>query len=191
MKIRQHESGSPLAHPLTWLATASGGWLALVVASPFAPVPLALMAYTVGAVVCHQIPDRSFHIGVAQFAVCARCTGIYAGAAASFMWQALVAGPEPGDRTAPHRDDVAAARLWLLGGALPTVVTVLLEQAGLWQGSNVLRAVAGAPLGVVVALVAGRAARKLDRRKFQQSEPGFPRRAKQGQEILPPSPLEP
>jgi|TARA_Y100001980_G_C14360272_1_gene168406 uncharacterized membrane protein len=34
---------------------------------------------------CHQAADRSFHIGVRKFPVCARCTGIYAGALASVV----------------------------------------------------------------------------------------------------------
>lgn len=29
--------------------------------------------------VCHQIPERSFHIAETSLAVCHRCTGIYAG----------------------------------------------------------------------------------------------------------------
>ncbi len=179
MEIRQRAAGVFFEHPLAWMAGTSGGWLGLVVASPFAPVPLALVCYAVGGVVCHQIADRSFHLGMAQLAVCARCTGIYTGAAVSFLWQALVArGEDSGLYRGPRRDNVCAARVWLLCGALPTVVTVVLEQSGLWPTSNVQRALAGVPLGVALALVAGRAARKLDRRKFQPSESSFLRRAK-------------
>lgn len=42
---------------------------------------VALAVYAVGAVVCHQLPARSFHLWGAQMPVCARCTGIYFGAA--------------------------------------------------------------------------------------------------------------
>jgi hypothetical protein len=42
----------------------------------------------------------------------------------------------------------------LLVGALPTLMTVLAEWAGIWQTSNVARAIAGAPLGIAVGLVA-------------------------------------
>ncbi|HEY3103646.1 MAG TPA: DUF2085 domain-containing protein, partial [Pyrinomonadaceae bacterium] len=28
---------------------------------------------------CHQIPERSFHIAGHKFAVCSRCTGLYSG----------------------------------------------------------------------------------------------------------------
>lgn len=37
--------------------------------------------YAIGSVICHQIPARSFHLWAAPMPVCARCTGIYLGAA--------------------------------------------------------------------------------------------------------------
>jgi len=42
----------------------------------------------VGYAICHQIPERSFHIHGEQLPLCARCTGIYMGALAGFtlMW---------------------------------------------------------------------------------------------------------
>jgi len=171
MEIRQHQREGLFTLRTTWLAAASSGWLSLVLASPFAPAPLAFLAYAVGGLVCHQIAERSFHIGAAQLAVCARCTGIYAGAAGSFVWQAALAYRNPGPATrTPGDDGVLAARLWLMGGALPTVATVLLEQVGLWNTTNVERAIAGVPLGAVVALVAGRAA-TIHLREWRQRRP--------------------
>lgn len=32
-----------------------------------------------GQKMCHQFSDRSFHVGIRQYPVCARCTGIYVG----------------------------------------------------------------------------------------------------------------
>jgi len=34
---------------------------------------------------CHQKPERSFHIGGRQFPVCARCTGIWLGIPIAFI----------------------------------------------------------------------------------------------------------
>lgn len=34
---------------------------------------------TVGAMGCHQLPERSFFIRGRQFPMCARCTGVWAG----------------------------------------------------------------------------------------------------------------
>lgn len=159
MNIPQQGGVWRLTQPVTWLAAASGGWLGLILASPVAPVPLALVVYAVGGAVCHQIASRSFHIGTAQLPVCARCTAIYAGAAVSFAWQAARLKHQAGTSDgAAVQNGVMSARLWLACGALPTLVTVALEQAGLWHTSNIERAIAGFPLGISVAFVAGRAA---------------------------------
>jgi Predicted membrane protein (DUF2085) len=42
-----------------------------------------LAVYAAGSIVCHQLPDRTFRLWSAGMPVCARCTGIYAGAAIS------------------------------------------------------------------------------------------------------------
>src|SRR5512144_352505 len=65
------------------LAACSVAWFALVVLSPDLPPALAAAVYGIGGVVCHQLPERSFHWHGAQLAVCARCTGLYLGACAS------------------------------------------------------------------------------------------------------------
>ena len=43
----------------------------------------------VGYAICHQIPERSFHIAGQQLPLCARCTGIYLGALAGFTLMTL------------------------------------------------------------------------------------------------------
>jgi uncharacterized membrane protein len=42
----------------------------------------------VGYAICHQLPERSFHMAGQQLPLCARCTGIYMGALSGFtlMW---------------------------------------------------------------------------------------------------------
>src|SRR5215475_7414277 len=37
--------------------------------------------YQIGSLVCHQLPNRSFYFWGSQLPVCARCTGLYVGAA--------------------------------------------------------------------------------------------------------------
>src|SRR5580692_775131 len=48
----------------------------------------ALLVYAAGSVLCHQRPERSFHLLGAQLPVCARCAGLYAGTAvaAIIVW---------------------------------------------------------------------------------------------------------
>ena len=141
---------------MTWMTGAAAGWLGLVALAPLAPPALAAVAYALGALVCHQLPDRSFHLGDIQLAVCARCFGIYAGAAAALAVQV----PSYGKATGSRLDRSSVARGVLLVGAMPTVVTVALENAGWWLPSNGVRAVAGVCLGVAIAVVAGGAVRR-------------------------------
>ena len=49
--------------------------------APAAVYGFALTVYAVGRIVCHQLPARSFHVWGMSLPVCARCTGIYLGAA--------------------------------------------------------------------------------------------------------------
>jgi len=133
------------------LALLAISWLVLVVAAPILPISVAGALYAIGSHICHQRPDRSFHLLTEQLPVCGRCTGIYAGAALGASAAALVA---------PFRDFAmqSSARAVLFLGAVPTGLTLACEWAGLWKGSNVVRAAAGLPLGIVVALVVVQAA---------------------------------
>src|SRR5512137_462061 len=44
----------------------------------------------IGYAVCHQIPERSFHVGAFVLPLCARCSGMYLGAVTGLVFQALV-----------------------------------------------------------------------------------------------------
>ncbi len=128
-------------------AVAGLCWAGLVVLAPFAPAAVAAATYAAAALVCHQRPERSFHTWGAHLPVCARCTGIYAGAA--LVCGAYLAGLwRPAART---------SRTWrrgaLLAGCVPTVVTVVIEWGGFAEMSSVDRAAAGLPLGIAAAAV--------------------------------------
>jgi uncharacterized membrane protein len=130
------------------MAAAAVAWLALVVLSPVLPAPLAALVYAAGGFICHQRPERSFHWHGAQLAVCARCTGIYAGACALVLFAPL---PPPA-YAAWTRSRVRTG--WLMAvAAAPTAVTVAAEWAGWWYPSALLRAATGVLLGVTGALV--------------------------------------
>jgi uncharacterized membrane protein len=132
------------------IAITSVAWLALLVVTPYAPPSLAALMYSVCGVICHQLPERSFHLAGIQIPVCARCLGIYAGAALAASGHVLgvVAGSKRWQILS-----ASDARRILLAGAIPTIATVGLEQGGLWSGSNTVRAIAGIALGVAGALV--------------------------------------
>jgi uncharacterized membrane protein len=96
--------------------------------------------FPVGTFICHQRPERSFFTHGHQLPVCARCTGLYVGAALATPI-ALVATAMASSR----------ARWSLALAAVPTAVTWTLEFAGLAHFSNASRFVAALPLGFAAA----------------------------------------
>ncbi|HEY6362938.1 MAG TPA: DUF2085 domain-containing protein, partial [Vicinamibacterales bacterium] len=125
-------------------------WVWLIVAAPLLPAAPAGILYALGSRICHQISERSFHLGVAQLPVCARCLDIYAGFAIGLA-VAVSATSRAGSRSQTPWGLTPRAGVAI--GALPTAITVIMEWVGLWHTSNLARAIAGAPLGVAVALV--------------------------------------
>jgi uncharacterized membrane protein len=128
--------------PTVLLAAAAIGWLACLIAAPLLPTSIATVIYGLGSLICHQRSERSFHIEAIQLPVCARCLGIYAGAAAGAVSR-LMPGPDPRIRPRPL----------LICAAVPTVVTLALEWTGAAAPGNIARAAAGAVLGAAAAFV--------------------------------------
>jgi uncharacterized membrane protein len=110
-----------------------------VLAAPVLPPWPSAIVYVVSSLVCHQRPERSLYWGASQYAVCARCTGVYLGAVLATAAGA-VAGPP---RLLPL---VRWVKVALVAGAAPTAVTVAAEWAG-WAPSHLVRLAAGVPLG--------------------------------------------
>jgi len=137
------------------LAAAAVLWTAAVLAAPIVSsrggargAACAGLVYAIGSRVCHQRPERSFHLAGAQLPVCARCLGLYAssalGALACFAAAASRRVPGSG------RTD---ARLVLAIAALPTAATVGLELARLAYPGNAVRALSALPLGFAAAWI--------------------------------------
>ena len=120
-------------------------WCALLIAAPFAvargggafATPIALL-YQASSRICHQRPERSFHIAGVQQPVCARCFGLYGSGAAGALlgWTAI------------RRRRDSFNRGLLLACAVPTALTFGLEAANLAHPSSALRAWAALPLGL-------------------------------------------
>ena len=130
------------------LTGAAVMWLMLILLSPVALASgrlstLTMAAYHAGSLVCHQRPERSFHLAGAQLPVCARCFGLYLSGAVGLV----VASRRRGSISA------ATSRLLLVVGALPIAVTVALEWLGLIHTTNVVRMLTGLPLGFAAAVV--------------------------------------
>ena len=102
--------------------------------------------YSIGHVVCHQLPARSFHLWNASLPVCARCTGVYAGAAAASLAIAISTRPSSVARSARENP-----RAVFLIAFVPTAATLVFEWTTGVMPGHWIRALAGVPLGAAVA----------------------------------------
>jgi uncharacterized membrane protein len=122
------------------LTAAALLWVAAIFAAPMllahGPTFVVLLVYQAASLVCHQLPDRSFHFAGVQMPVCARCTGLYVSGAIGACAGSI--GLPVGARS---------VRWWLAIAALPTLFSVAAEWAGLVHPSGLSRAVLGLPLG--------------------------------------------
>jgi uncharacterized membrane protein len=136
--------GSNRGRVALWLVILSVALLFLlaIAGAPLAaasgPTSLSLTIYQAFGHLCHQLPERSFYIAGQQFAVCARCTGLYAGfAVMTMLYPAIVS---------LRRRDMPA-RKWLFLAALPMALDVGVDLLGIWQNTHSSRFVTGALLG--------------------------------------------
>jgi uncharacterized membrane protein len=83
--------------------------------------------------------------------VCARCTGIYAGAALVVMVSAARLTRRPADAAGARAFSRASVRTALAVAAIPTVATLLYEWISGVTPSNWIRAASGVCLGIGVA----------------------------------------
>jgi uncharacterized membrane protein len=149
---------------------ASLAWAALLVLVPFLAsrshastlgTAVVLGVYGIGSLICHQLPMRSYRLWSAQMPVCARCAGIYFGAAIS----AIVfpaAQPFRAARAGVGRPTTlldGSPRVSLALAALPSAITLVYEWTTGDTPSNAVRFAAGVPIGAVVAWLVVSAAR--------------------------------
>jgi uncharacterized membrane protein len=130
-----------------WAITALFGLVivGLVIGAPLAQASghpaFAATLYKAFSLVCHQIPERSFHLAGHQFAVCSRCTGLYTGFAIAALSYPLVRS---------FKTTNTPRRLWLILAAVPLVIDFALGYFSIWQNNHLSRFITGALLGSVV-----------------------------------------
>jgi len=113
---------------------------------------LGLVIYMTGSVICHQRPERSFQLLGVQMPVCARCTGIYVGAALAAL---AALAPLMFRRLRSPADSVPERRWpgWAIAliSAAPALATLVYEWTTGVMPSNAVRAASGVPMGAVVS----------------------------------------
>jgi uncharacterized membrane protein len=158
----------PLRRPLVrWFIAAAGS---VAVMSLIIGAPLALNAgqpfwgltiYRAFSYVCHQIPERSFFIAGHPFAVCSRCTGLYAGFTAATVLYPLVRS---------LRRTEAPPRKWLFLAAAPLGIDFTLGFLGIWENTHSSRLITGALLGAVAVFYVMPGLMDLSLREWRQKD---------------------
>jgi uncharacterized membrane protein len=130
-------------------------WAIVILLAPFGLAEGSLAAwlvYDAAGGICHQRPERSFHLAGVPMPVCARCSGLYLSGAAGALLGWLV----PLVTTIGTRHP-----RWVLAtAAIPTAATFGAEWAGLVPFSSLARALAAVPLGMAAGFLFVRALRK-------------------------------
>ena len=120
-------------------------WLLVIVSPPlmmyfgFSASPI----YSFYSYICHQLPERSFHVLGHQFAVCSRCFGVYFGLLAGVLTYRLwrpVASVEP------------LPRFWLFLSMIPISIDWSLGFFEIWENNHISRFITGLVLGVACAV---------------------------------------
>lgn len=153
---RRREPGVPDPGAARFLAVAltavAAFWAVAILLSPLlvhrgrgitAMLPAGV--YETARLVCHQRPERSFHIAGVPMPVCARCSGLYLSGAAG----ALLAWA----RRRPRRVPPGSWRLTVALAALPMAASVAGEMAGLIPSSNISRLISALPLGAAAGWI--------------------------------------
>lgn len=121
-------------------------WVLLTIAAPIAKASgyfaISTPIYHFFSFICHQIPERSFHIAGEPFGICSRCFGVYFGIAFGFviypLWRRL--------------DDIEPlSKVWLFLSLIPVGVDWSLTIFGFWENTFTSRFLTGTLLGAACA----------------------------------------
>ena len=128
------------------LCISALAWLGLIGAAPWLAAnrqfTLSLLLYRSFSAVCHQMPERSFHLLGYPLGVCARCTGIYAGFVLGLIVYPLARRVE---------QEVMPARWWIVAAAVPAVIDFAGGALGLLTNTFFSRAATGLVAGAAAA----------------------------------------
>ncbi len=139
-----HRPSSAVYAKLVWAisATITIALVAFIIGAPLAQAnghpAFAVAIYKTFSFVCHQIPERSFHLLGNKFGVCSRCTGIYSGLAIAVLIYPLVRSFE---------NTQTPDLVWLFVAAAPLAIDWSLGYFSIWQNNHASRFATGFLLG--------------------------------------------
>ena len=121
-------------------------WVSAIILAPAAQanglIAVSSPLYKFFGYLCHQLSDRSLHVGGEQFAVCSRCFGVYLGLLFGFaiypLWRRI--------------DDIEPMpKVWLFLSLIPISIDWLLTVFGIWENTHLSRFLTGLILGTACA----------------------------------------
>jgi uncharacterized membrane protein len=122
-------------------------WVLAIVSPPLfaanGEAGVAAPLYKFYSFICHQIPERSFHILEHQLAVCSRCFGVYFGLLAGLAVYPVIRGV---DNIEP------LPRFWLFASMVPIGIDWCLGVFGIWENNHASRFITGLILGFACAV---------------------------------------
>jgi len=128
--------------------------LVLVGYALFPPLVPLEKANLVGYAICHQIPDRSFHIAGRRLPLCARCTGTYLGVAIGFAAMALLRRWRAGEMLSSGMIVVMVLFIGAMGlDGLNSYLYLLGNMPTLYTPQNWLRAATGSLNGLALSMI--------------------------------------
>jgi uncharacterized membrane protein len=122
-------------------------WVFVILLAPIAKANgfenISAPIYKFFSFICHQIDSRSFHVENHQFAVCARCFGVYFGLFLGFVIYPLIR----------RVDEIEPLpRFWLFLAMIPIGIDWSLGVFGIWENTHLSRFLTGMILGVTCAI---------------------------------------
>ncbi|MBN1581774.1 MAG: DUF2085 domain-containing protein [Anaerolineae bacterium] len=125
--------------------------LGYVFLTPLAPLDKADL---IGYSICHQIPDRSFHMGGHKLPLCARCTGTYLGVAVGFLSLAVLRRWRAGEMLSTGMIMIMVAFIGLMGiDGLNSYLSLWGNLPTLYAPQNWLRATTGSLNGIALSMI--------------------------------------
>ena len=145
---------------MTWAALLLlTPWVASRLRASEGAAALVLGVYGIGSLVCHQLPARSYRVWSVQMPVCARCAGIYFGAAIAATLSVAPLKRRPTSGAVDVYGAVGGRRFSgadpsrnaLIVAVVPTLVTLVYEWTTGDMPAHWIRTAAGVPIGAVAA----------------------------------------
>lgn len=122
-------------------------WVFLILLAPLAEANnfagVSSPVYSFFSYLCHQMPERSFHLENRAFAVCSRCFGVYFGLLFGFIIYPIF---RQLNETEPF------SRIWLFSALVPIGIDWSLGVFGIWENTHWSRFLTGMILGVACAV---------------------------------------